>query len=242
MPSDFFSYDAPMVEIFGVPHLIFLAVCIVTVTFFILRRDFIKQKSTVIKWIFLGALAFQQIFLLYGWYFFATPVFIEEGLPLQLCRVASALTIVFLLTGNRVALNVQSFFSIYALISLFYPQAVYNFAHISGVSYMINHLITVLIPVFAVIAYDWYPTWRAFAQAVVGFTIYFVIILFVNAFFGGNYFYQVERPFWRDMNSVLFGALTYIVTVVGFAVVNFIALNSRSALKIVQTKRKKSYA
>ncbi len=225
----FLSSEAPFVDILGPAHLIYLAFCITCLVFFVIRRDLVKKHRELVRKIFLGALLFQQVFLLYGWYAFFTPNFLTEGLPLQLCRVASILTIIYLLTKNIALMDIISYFSIFALISLFYPQQVYNFTHISGFSYMINHLITVLIPVYAHITTGWLLNWHSYKRAAISFTLYFIVILIVNRLLNASYFYQVSRPFFHDWPAVLFSATTYVVTVGGFAIVTYIVLLIKKA-------------
>lgn len=116
-------------------------------------------------------------------------------------------------------MDVIFYFSIYALISLFYPLSVYNFAHVSGISYMINHLITVLIPIFGAIAFDWQPDWMSFRRAAAVFTVYLPLAMLANRLTGGNYFYLTQRPFLNGMSTWLYNCLAYLVTIVGFAIV-----------------------
>lgn len=156
------------------------------------------------------------------WYPLVSGVFWSEGLPLQLCRVSSLLTIWYLVKKDNRILDVIFYFSIYALISLFYPLSVYNFAHINGISYMINHLLTVLIPVFGAIAYGWRPGWRAFVRAAVAFTVYLPCAIIANRLTGGNYFYLVNRPFLHNLPAWIYTILAYVVTLVGFAVVTWL--------------------
>ncbi len=217
--SFFYSTQAPFVKMYSAEHVAYLVFCAAAVFWFIRSRNHICAHRRRTAKIFLGVMAFQQVFLLYGWYALATDVFWSEGLPLHLCRVASLLTIVFLLTENTKVLDVVFYFSIFALISLFYPMNVYHFAHVSGLSYMINHLITVLIPIFGFVAYGWRPSWAGCRRAIIAFTVYFPAALVANALTGGNYFYMTDRPFLKSIPLWLFASLAYLVTVAGFTIV-----------------------
>ncbi len=242
MFSEFISPDAPYVKILGAEHLTYLIFCFIVITVFIVKRDFVIKNQNKFRFVFLGLLLFQQVFLLYGWYFFATPNFITEGLPLQLCRVASALTIVYLISGSKKVLDPLCYFSIYALISFFYPLHVYNFAHISGVSYMINHLITVLIPIFAFLTSGWFFSWKGYKRTFVAFTIYFVIVIIFNALTGSNYFYQNDRPFWHNLPSAMFAALTFGITMGAYAVITFVTVLIKTAVeKRLSSNKQKVY-
>ncbi len=225
MFNDFFDYNAEFVKILGTAHLTYLAICFVIIAVFIKNHKFVKAHKKAFRVLFLCLFSVQQTVMLYGWYFFATPNFMAEGLPLQLCRVASMLTIVYLISGKKKILDPICYFSIFALISLFYPLAVYNFTHISGFSYMINHLITVLLPIYAFITDGWFFSFDGLKRAVLSFTIYFPIALIANYFIlGANYFYQTDRPFLHSLPAFVFAALTYVVTVGGFAIITFVLL------------------
>lgn len=222
IPESCYSPDAPFVKLYSVEHIIYLLTCFAIIFIFIKAGKTVKKKRDAISKIFLGVLAFQQIFLLYGWYICCSGAFLSQGLPLHLCRVSSLLTLVFLITKDKRIMDVIFYFSIYALISFFYPMNVYNFAHVSGVSYMINHLVTVLIPIFGAIAYDWCPGWKSFARAAAAFTVYLPVAVLANHLTGGNYFYLVDRPFLGSLPAWLYTSLAYVVTVGAFALVTLL--------------------
>lgn len=221
-PEFYYSADAPYVKILSFDHIIFLLFCFFVIYLFVKNRQWIRAKQVLVSRVFLGVLLFQQIFLMYGWYVFVAGDLLSEGLPLHLCRISSLLTTWFLFKKDTRILDVIFYFSIYALISLFYPLEVYHFCHVNGVSYMINHLMTVLIPVFGAIAYDWKPGWKAFLRASIAFSVYLPVVIVVNHLVGGNYFYLVRRPFMHSAPAWLFDGLAYLVTIVGFAVVTLL--------------------
>lgn len=228
-----YSPDAPYVKIYSVEHVLYLLFCIGFVVIFIRSYRSVRTHANTIAKVFLGILLFQQVFLLYGWYALCTNAFWSEGLPLQLCRVSSLLTICFLIKKDSRIMDVIFYFSIYALISLFYPLSVYNFFHISGISYMINHLITVLIPIFGAIAFRWQPTWKGFFRAVAAFTVYLPVAILANRLTGGNYFYLVQRPFLNSLAPWLYNSLAYLVTVGGFGLITVLV---RWILRLAKVK------
>lgn len=232
----FYAADAPYVKVLSWPHILYLLVCFVTVFLFVKNHEVIRRKKDFVGKLLLGILLFQQIFLMYGWYAVCTDRGVKESLPLELCRVSSILTIYYLLRQDNRVMDVIYSFSIYALIALFYPLNVYHFAHINGISYMINHLMTVLIPIFGAIAYNWKPSWKGFIRAAVSFTVYLPVVIVVNKLTGGNYFYLINRPFLNGMPGWIYNSLAYIVTITGFALVTWIIL---LIIQKWQTKNKK---
>ncbi len=223
MPLEYYySENAPYVDVLSLPHLLYLAFCAVTIVLFVRNHKVIRKNRDRVGKVMLGIILFQQIFLMYGWYLLTSTDLLKNALPLEMCRVSSILTILFLITKDKRYMDVIFYFSIFALCSLFYPKNVYHFLHVNGLSYMINHLMTVLTPIFGAIAYGWRPSWKAFFRAAAAFSIFLPVVLVVNHFTGGNYFYQVDRPFWNDMEPWLFTTITYVGTVGGFALVTWV--------------------
>ncbi len=224
MPLDYYySLEAPYVKVLSIEHILYLIGCALVVFFFIRSRNQIARNRDLVGKVMLGIILFQQVFLMYGWYLVVSDNLLKEALPLEMCRISSLLTIAFLVTKDKRFMDVIFYFSIYALTSLFYPKNVYHFLHVNGVSYMINHLMTVLTPIFGVIAYNWRPTWKSFRRASISFSIFLPTVIIVNHFTGGNYFYLVDRPFWNDMAPWLFISIAYVVTIAGFALATWLA-------------------
>lgn len=221
-PEYFYSPDAPYVGLYSVEHILYLIFCFVAIFLFVKYHGFVRKNRDTIGKIMLGIILFQQVFLMYGWYIFCTDLELKEGLPLYICRISSLLSIWYLIRKDNRVMDVIFYFSIYALISLFYPMSVYHFLHVNGISYTVNHLMTVLIPIFGAIAYGWKPGWKAFLRASIAFTVYLPVVIVANALTGGNYFYLVNRPFFHDMPALLFDSLAYIVTIAGFALVTWL--------------------
>ncbi len=233
MPLEYYyAIDAPYVKVLSIDHILYLLACAVIVFLLVRFRKPIAEKRDTVSKIMLGIILFQQIFLMYGWYLLVTDELLKQALPLEMCRISSILTIVFLLTKDKRIMDVIFYFSIYALASLFYPKNIYHFLHVNGLSYMINHLMTVLTPIFGVIAYGWRPSWKGFTRASIAFTVYLPVVIVVNHLTGGNYFYQVDRPFWNDMEPWLFTTITYVGTIGGFALVTFLLTKLTNRKKV----------
>ncbi len=149
MPLEhFYSENAPYVDVLSWPHIAYLLFCGVVIFHFVRSHKSIREHREKVGKIMLGIILFQQIFLMYGWYLLTASNLLKNALPLEMCRISTLLTIVFLITKDNRFMDVIFYFSIYALASLFCPKNVYHFLHVNGLSYMINHLMTVLTPHF----------------------------------------------------------------------------------------------
>ncbi|MDR1538163.1 MAG: TIGR02206 family membrane protein [Clostridiales bacterium] len=217
----YFAKDAPMVGIFSAQHVVYLCFCAISIFLFIKNREYVRIRKEATERVFLGILLFQQIFLLYGWYFIVMDFDLAISLPFHMCRLTAVLAVIHLIFKIRAAQDASIFFSLFALASLFYPKDVYNFAHINGLSYMIYHLQVVIMSIYSVMILGWRPEFRAFKNAALIFTVYFPAAIITNALTGGNYFYQNSRPFLSDLSSLAFGAFSYFGTLAGFALICF---------------------
>lgn len=176
----------------GRDHLIYVLGLLTVAAALIAGRRWVREHVTRVRWVLLGVLLAQQI-TLYGFYA-ATGWLWAESLPLHISRVSAILVLVYLATGSRRVMDVLFFFGLWAWASFSYPQNIQPVDNILGVSFWINHVLTLLVPFFAVITTSWRPTVRALWRAYGWFLAYVVVAVVANALTGGNYFYQREQP------------------------------------------------
>ena len=203
-------------------HLIYLLLFTAALASLILNRDRIRANR---KWYSYGTLVLsilQQV-LLYSWYFLEMGFDLSESLPLHICRIASLLGIWYLLTKRSKVMDTMFYFGLYAYGSFLYPQRIYPVYHVIGISFIINHIITILLPWFAFIAYDWRPDFRGLIRSSVWFLIYFTFVYFLNPLIDGNYFYLKFRPFFQDWPDIIYVPFVLAFTLCSFAVAYFIA-------------------
>lgn len=196
----FWDEEVPYITTFGGHHLFYITMMLGLLALMIYYRKSIRKYSeTFRKWLLVVAVA-QQV-LLYSWYIFETGFDISESLPLHISRISSILGIIFLITKNTSVMNVLFYFGLYAYGSFLYPSLVYPFYHAIGISFFVNHALTILLPIFAAIAYDWRPDLPSLFKSYGWFLVYFFFVYFLNPLIDGNYFYLKHRPFfghWPD--------------------------------------------
>lgn len=217
--------EVPFISLFDGHHLFYILLMTILLLLLITQYRFVQENANqVSRWILAASLA-QQI-LLYSWYIFETGFDISESLPLHISRISSLLGIAFLITKNNKILDVLFYFGLFAYGTFFWPQRVYPVYHAIGVSFFVNHAITILLPIFAAIAYDWRPKLHAVFKAYGWFLLYFVVVYFLNPLIDGNYFYLKYRPFLAhlpDYIYVLFALLgTFLVFLIGFSLAKLI--------------------
>jgi hypothetical integral membrane protein (TIGR02206 family) len=180
------------IPIGGRDHLIYVVGLLVVATALIAGRRWVREHVTPVRRVLFGVMVAQQL-TLYGFYAWTGWIW-ADSLPLHISRVSAILVLVYLATGSRRVMDVLFFFGLWAWASFSYPQNVQPATNVVGVSFWVNHVLTLLMPFFAVITTSWRPTARALWRAYGWFLLYVALAVAVNALTGGNYFYQRDKP------------------------------------------------
>ncbi|GAA4873040.1 hypothetical protein GCM10025788_09060 [Serinicoccus chungangensis] len=125
-------------------------------------------------------------------------------------------------------------FGLWAWASFAYPQNIQPPTTLLGLSFFVNHAVTLLLPALAWLTTDWRPSvpalWRAFGW----FGLYLCVAVAANAAFDGNYFYQRERPLlpWLGQPGYLLASVlaTLALFWLGYAVSRLAQLPARRLL------------
>jgi uncharacterized membrane protein YwaF len=113
-------------------------------------------------------------------------------------------------------MDVVFYYGLCANASFVYPQAIDAPYHLLGISYLLNHAITLILPIVTDYAFAWRPKLQGLIISSVSFLIYFGLAYVVNAVTGGNYFYLTNRPFFHALPVWQFTALAVGVRILGF--------------------------
>jgi len=213
----FTSSTAPYIKVFGPEHFFFLSVILVLVFIVVRYRHQLKSHERTLTKILLGFSLFQQI-LLYSWYAVFTGFDITKALPLHLCRISSLLGIYYLLSKKDTAMDLVFYYGLFAYASFIYPQAINAPYHLLGISYLINHAVTLLMPIIAWYAFGWRPKVGNLPLVIGIFLVYFAAAYVFNTLIGGNYFYLTERPFFKQWSELAYNSLAIVTTITGFLI------------------------
>jgi len=209
------SEEVPFISTFDGNHIVYITIVVGLMAALFRYRKQVKVNAKKIGIIILITSILQQT-LLYSWYVLEMGFDVSESLPLHISRVTSLLGIFYLFTKNKKVMDVVFFFSLFAYASFLYPQRIYPITHVIGISYLVNHAITILLPYFAYIAHDWRPNRKSLIHAYSFFLIYFWFVYFLNPFIDGNYFYLKYRPFFHEWPDYIYVPVVLIVVFFGF--------------------------
>lgn len=212
---DWWSRDVSRIDILSFVHLIYFLIMAVSLALLIFNREKVKRNREQIANLILMISILQQI-LLYVWHIAEHNFDLSTSLPFQISRVNSLLGIWFLLTKNNKVLDVLFFFGLFAYGSFAYPTTIYPLSHSMGLSFVINHVITLILPYFGYIAYHWRPKLSSVFKAYGWFIIYFIFVYILNPIVDGNYFFLKRRPFFIDMSDHLYILTVFSIVFIGF--------------------------
>lgn len=201
--SPFLDPSADHIPLFGTDHLVALGSVVVALTLLVVFRSVVRRHAGTLRWTFLVLAVVQQVALY--WYQAAVAGWDwGDSAPLHISRITTLILIVYLITGRTAVLEVGFYLGLYAYATFVYPQRIQPMDHIMGLSYLVSHAVTILVPIHAGIVTGWRPTVRGLWWAYAWFLAYFVVVLGVNALTDGNYFYLKHRPFLQGLPDPLY--------------------------------------
>lgn len=217
------------IRILGPNHLIYIAILLFfTFLLFNFQSNVEHHREKLSKLIFIISLA-QQI-LLYGSYVLLGEFTLEESLPLHISRINTILGLIFLVTKSHKLFNIITYFSVFAWLSFLVPSKIEPITHPRGVSFLINHVITLLLPYYGLIAYKMTLKTTYRPTIIKYFLIYFVIVAIVNPFVNGNYFYLKDKPIFPTTPNIIYYPAAVVASILLFFIIEkiFLTIQKRS--------------
>lgn len=217
------------IKVFGMDHIIYIAgLIILRVLLFKFRRNVKKKRNTLTKIILFTSIC-QQV-LLYGSYFVIMEFDLSESLPLHISCISSILGILFLITKNKKVYAAFCYFGMYAWTSFLYPSRVYGINHPLGISFFINHVITLLLPFYTMLAYDIKLKTGDKNKAFYWFLIYLIFVYFFNPLVDGNYFYLKHKPLFSFLPDYIYlpGVMLFTYALFSIGEVVFLRVQNNS--------------
>lgn len=209
--------DYVPIDILGGHHLLYLSILFIFSLLLFLNPQSVKQhRKTITKTILVVSLLQQM--LLYGYFIIFDKFTLAESLPLHLSRITTLLIILYILLRKRVLFSLITYFSLFAWLSFLVPTDIQPITHPLGISFLINHVITVLIPFYIIIAYQIKIKSSDKYIAFASFIVYLMTVYFINPILGGNYFYLVQKPIFKTMSGPLYLFFVIVGTFIFFTI------------------------
>lgn len=213
--NTFWDKDVPFISLGGSDHLLYLGIMAACLVALLALRGTVRRHGEPLRWILL-VISGAQFVTLYAWYATEFSFDPAEALPLHISRISTILGLWFLATRDLRVMDVHFYFGLFAYVTFLLPQRIYPATHAIGWSFVISHVLTILLPLFAAIAYGWRPSVRGLWRAYAWFLVYFTTVLVVNAVVDGNYFYLKHRPVLAGLPTPFYEGLALVVTLCAF--------------------------
>lgn len=210
----FLRHDVDPLVIGGADHRTYVAFYLTVLVLLLSARDLVRRRQDLVRRVLVAVSLLQQA-AMYGFHL-ARGDGAADALPLHLCRVCTLLGLVWLLTDQDWAMQQVFYLGLFAYGSLVYPWGIEPRDHLMGWSFILNHSLTLLLPVFAAVAQGWRPSLRGLAQSCVAFLGYLAVVEHANRRTGGNYFYLHDRPVLRSLPHRRYLAVTTVGSVALF--------------------------
>lgn len=184
-------------------HVVYIGTLLVLIFLMVISRKKLKIHRQTADKVILIVSILQQI-LLYSSYFLVEGFTWGESLPLHISRVNSLLGIIYLITGNENVFRVFTHFSVFALLSFMVPVKIDPITHPFGLSFLINHAVTLLLPSYIMMTRRIKIKKADLFTSYKWFLVYFISILIINPLTDGNYFYMKEKPILKTLPDIYY--------------------------------------
>lgn len=120
---------------------------------------------------------------------------IGRSMPLELCNIGLILCVILLLTRNKFVFELLFFIAILgATQAIFTPALKYDFPHFRFFHFFYAHMIIVWVSLYFTWTKGYYPTFRSVIKLIVFINLLLPVILFVNKWTNGNYWFLRHKP------------------------------------------------
>ncbi len=224
---------------FSPSHYIPIIITIILIYFLVKNKDYIKAHSNKSR-VIVGIILAISIGLKQYWYMTGEMPYIEEGLPLYLCRLTFLITIFSFLTNFRkldFVIIYQGTFG--GLMAILVPDVSgYLFPHFFYINYFLSHALLLCAAVIVLYGDDFVATKTQFRNILIYNFSYVVLVSIINHFLGTNYGYTSKPPESLSAFHGILSGLTYKFVV--FAIISLLALISHLFYKAITRRKNKA--
>lgn len=197
----FWNEAVPYIEVGGVAHIIYIIMLFII--FGIIYRQRYRFAGRLKRvYIVFALLGIIHQLMITSWYIFETGYDLTNALPLHICRVVVWFIILQPFIKSVWLTDAIFFFGLFAYGSFALPIAIHPPFHFVGWTFVLLHSMNIIYPFVIHWTTGWIPTFKGALQTFGLFLIYFAVILIVNGWVDGNYFYLNDRPFLHDMAEI----------------------------------------
>lgn len=202
VPQHIWGFTDIIFSAWSMPHILWIIIVIaeIIVLFYIFRNK--SQENKLILCLILS----MSLVLQYSQMFGAISIKLEK-LPLQLCNLGAYFILISLITRNKHIFNFTVIVNVVGVIFALAQPDLQNkgLFYLYNMHFILEHSNVIIIPILALLL-KLFPRLnkQTLKDCLIGFTIYFVFVLFLGTFFNsiqlatGNAFYHANYMFMFD--------------------------------------------
>lgn len=210
------SFDFDM---FSRSHLIVVAIfMLVTVAIFLNRK---KMKAEIWSKVEIyAALSLVLVEITYHvWMYVNNDWKSSHSIPLELCNISLILCVILLLTKKKLVFEILFFTALLgASQAIFTPALSYDFPHFRFFHFFYTHVMVVWVTLYFTWVKGYHPTFRSVIKLIVFINLLLPVILAVNKWTNGNYWFLHHKPKGPSLFDVLGPYPWYILSLEGLLV------------------------
>ncbi|WP_394235075.1 TIGR02206 family membrane protein [Niallia oryzisoli] len=206
-------------EMFSRSHYIVLAIFLVITLVIFLKRK--KWKTEVWRKIEVGVAISLVLFeITYHVWMYVNGVWkLSRSLPLELCNISLILCVILLLTKKKIVFEILFFTALLgASQAIFTPALSYDFPHFRFFHFFYAHIMVVWVTLYFTWVKEYRPTFRSVIKLIVFINLLLPVILLVNKWTHGNYWFLRHKPEGPSLFDVLGPYPWYIFSMEGLLV------------------------
>ena len=236
------NYTGAPFELFGPPHLAFLAaVVLACVLLFIFRDRFSPRQKTFMRWFLAGWLVLNEV-AFHTWQIYYGLWSAQNHLPLHICSIMVFASAYMLVTRNATIYEFSYFLGIGAAMqALLTPDAgIYGFPHFRFFQTMTAHSLIIFSALYMTWVEKFRPYPKSLVRVFIGMNIYMAVIFVFNQLIGSNYLFIAHKPETASLIDVLGPWPWYILSLEAIGISVCLILYLPFFLKDLAAKRVKS--
>ncbi|WP_342433144.1 TIGR02206 family membrane protein [Neobacillus sp. FSL H8-0543] len=198
------SYNHFKFEVYSVSHILILIIFIfVTIGIFLSRGKFHGPKWRRMEiGIALSLLLIEATY--HVWLFVNANWKVSHAIPLELCSISLILSVILLLTGKTVFLEILLFTALLGSTqAILFPSLHYGFPHFRFFHFFYTHMMVVWVALYSMYSKEFRLTFMSVIKLWVFLNILMPIILYINKLTNGNYLYLSHKPSHMSLLDLL---------------------------------------
>ncbi|MFK2825181.1 TIGR02206 family membrane protein [Bacillus sp. B190/17] len=233
------SYEHVHFYMFSTSHIVVLVLLLLMIlSLFIYRKKLADKNTRIGEWTAAFFLLGMEI-AYHSWMIGTDLWTVNRSLPLELCSIATFLTIFLLITGNKLLYEILLFIGLLgASQALITPYLYFDFPHFRFFHFFFTHLLIFCTPLYFTWVKGYRPSFLSVVKTMIFLNVLASMIFVINKLTNGNYLFLRHKPETASMIDLLGPYPWYILSLEAVAftlsIVIWLLFREKSATAVVE--------